>query len=478
MLDLSPDEFRALGYQAIDILTEQLRTLPDRPARQPVPPDLREQIMQQPLPLTGHDPAALLAQVAETIMPYPMGNVSARFFGWVNSPPAPLGVLGELLAAGLDSSVAGGDHAATYIEHAVLSWLKALINYPASSGGLLVSGGSMANLNGLAVMRHCKAHGDIRAQGFNGQSTPMVVYTSMQGHSCIEKAIEVLGFGHDYLRKIPVNAAYQMDIAQLRAQIEADRAAGLRPVCVVASAGTVNTGAIDPLDTLADLCAEFDLWFHIDGSYGGVAAIARPELYKGMERADSLAIDAHKWLYIPVECGCVFVRDAQAMRDTFSLIPAYLRDDAALPWFSEFGIQQTRSFRALKVWLVMQQIGADGYRELITHDIELSKLLQDRIQARSDFELMATGPLSITCFRYVPQLVTHSAHANDALSTFNKRLVAAVQHDGRVFLTSTVLDGQTVLRACIVNFRTMPQDLDVLLDVIAETAQRLALQST
>jgi glutamate/tyrosine decarboxylase-like PLP-dependent enzyme len=296
----------------------------------------------------------------------------------------------------------------------------------------------------------------------------MVVYTSTQGHSCLEKAVELLGIGHRYLRKVPVDAQYRMDVARLEAQIAADRADGLRPVCVAASAGTVNTGAIDPLDEIAGLCAAEGLWFHVDGAYGGVGVLAEQTagLYDGMERADSLAIDPHKWMYVPVECGCVFVRDAVAMRDTFSLVPPYLRDDASLPWFAEFGVQQTRAFRALKLWMVLQQLGEQGYRELISRDIALARALQARIRARPDFELAVAGPLSITCFRYAPP------GARD-LDVLNRRLVERVQREGQVFLTSTELDGRLVLRACIVNFRTAEADLDILLDTLAEAGRRV-----
>jgi glutamate/tyrosine decarboxylase-like PLP-dependent enzyme len=468
MIDLTPEQFRQLGYRAVDLLAEQLAGLPEAPSRRPVPDALRQQLLGQPLPDEGRPAAQVLDAVAEYVLPYPMGNISPRFFAWVNSPAAPLGVLAELLAGGMNSSVAGGDHAATYVEHAVLAWLKQLLGYPAGSGGLLISGGSMANLVGLAVMRFVKAQGAIRARGFQDEPAPMVVYTSAQGHSCIEKAVELLGIGHDHLRKIPTDHDQRLDVDLLKAQLAADRAAGLRPVCVAASAGTVNTGAIDPLGALADLCAAEELWFHVDGAYGGVGVLAAQTagLYAGMERADSLAIDPHKWLYMPVECGCVFVRDAQAMRDAFSLTPPYLRDDASLPWFSEFGPQQTRGFRALKLWMVLQQIGAQGFRELISRDIALARALQARIRARPDFELVAAGPLSVTCFRYAPP----GARDIDAL---NRRLLDRVQREGQVFLTSTQLDGSLVLRACIVNFRTGEADLDVLLDVLAEAGRRI-----
>jgi glutamate/tyrosine decarboxylase-like PLP-dependent enzyme len=467
MIDLSPQEFRQLGYRAVDMIAEQLAALADAPTRRPVPDEVRQQLLGQPLPDQAHDPAALLEAFAHDVLPYPMGNVSPRFFAWVNSPPAPLAIIAEMLAAALNSSVAGGDHAATYVEHAVLNWMKALMTYPANSGGLLTSGGSTANLIGLAVMRHMKTAGNIRQQGLRN-APPMVIYTSTQGHSCIQKAVELLGFGSDCLRKIPADGDYRMDVTQLSAQIRTDRENGLTPACVVASAGTVNTGAIDPLDEIADLCAQENLWFHVDGAYGGLGILAEQTagLYRGIERADSLAIDPHKWLYVPVECGCALVRDARAMRDAFSLVPPYLRDDTALPWFSEFGIQQTRGFKALKLWMVMQQIGEQGYRELITRDVALAKALQARIQQRGDFELVAYGALSVTCFRYAPEGLAD-------LDRLNRQLLDIVQREGRVFLTSTELDGKTVLRACIVNFRTTEADLDILLDTIAEAGQRV-----
>lgn len=472
-IDLSPDEFRALGYQIIDMLADHLAALPDAPVRQPVPAELRDSLMHSPLNSEPIPPAELLQRVAERILPYPMGNNSPRFFGWVNSTAAPLAALAELIAAAHNPSVAGGDHSATYIEHGVLNWIKTFIGFPAGSGGVLTSGGSVANLIGLAVMRHVKAAGAMRADGFAGEpvGAPMIVYTSAQGHSCIQKAVELLGMGANYLRRIPTDPEFRLDVDALRAQIALDRAAGLRPVCVAASAGTVNTGAIDPLNDIADLCAAEDLWFHVDGAYGGVGILGEGMAghYRGIERADSLAVDPHKWLYMPIECGCALVRDAGAMRDTFSLVPPYLRDDRALPWFAEFGIQQSRGFKALKLWLTLQQVGERGYRDLITRDIALSHMLRAKIRARPDFELIAAGPLSICCFVYRPT----GEIDGPGLDSLNREILAAVQEEGRAFLTATELNGRFVLRACIVNFRTTETDLDLLLDTIAEAGERV-----
>ncbi|MCU0511364.1 MAG: aminotransferase class V-fold PLP-dependent enzyme [Anaerolineae bacterium] len=465
MIDLSP----------VDLLAEQLAGVTTAPVRRPVPADLRQALLHRPLPETATAPDTLLDTLERDLLPYPMGNASPRFFAWVNSPPAPLGVLADFIAAGHNASSAGGDHSAIYMEHAVLNWLKTLLGYPAESAGLLVSGGSVASIVGLAVMRHAMTGGAVRAGGMAALPGVPVVYTSTQGHSCLQKAVELLGIGHDYLRRVPVDDAYRLDVAALRAQIAADRAAGLWPLCVAATAGTVNTGAIDPLEEIAAVCAAEKLWFHVDGAYGGVGILApsaRP-LYAGLARADSLAIDPHKWLYVPVECGCIFVRDAAAMRATFSVLPPYLRDDRGLPWFAEFGLQQTRGFKALKLWLTMQAVGAAGYADLIQRDIDLARYLQQQVQAHPDFELVAAGPLSITCFRYAPPGVPPAA-----LDALNQALALRVQQEGEAFLTTTMLHERTVLRACIVNFRTTPADLDRTLAALAAAGQRvLAAQS-
>jgi glutamate/tyrosine decarboxylase-like PLP-dependent enzyme len=299
-----------------------------------------------------------------------------------------------------------------------------------------------------------------------------VVYTSAEGHSCIQKAIELLGIGHANLRRVAVTGDWQMDLRALRQQIADDRAAGLTPACVAATAGTVNTGAIDPLNDIADLCEAERLWLHIDAAYGGPAALLPElaELYRGIERADSVAVDPHKWMYVPVECGCALVRDSRAMRDTFSLVPPYLRDEAALPWFSEFGIQQSRGFRALKLWFALKQIGIEGYRQAIARDISLARTLQQRLRESPDFELVAAGPLSVTCFRYRPREVSGDDPDGARL---NRQLLELVQRDGEVFLTGTELAGRFVLRACIVNFRTTEQDLDVLIEAVRRAGERV-----
>jgi len=469
MIDMSTDDFRRLGHRAVDLPADYLASLPDKPCRTSVPPDLQQALMRQPLPERGTSADELLDFIESTVFQHPMGNGSPRFFAWGNSPPAPIGIVGDFLAAGLNPSVAGGDHAATYLEHATLEWMRAIVGYPPGGGGLLASGGSVGNLIGLAVMRHVKSGGAVRASGLR-DGPPLVVYTSTEGHSCIQKAVELLGIGAANLRRVPVIGEWQMDVAALQGMVASDRAAGLMPACVVATAGTVNTGAIDPLNTIAELCAAERMWFHVDAALGGPGALL-PELaplYRGIERADSLAIDPHKWMYVPVECGCALVRDAAAMRDTFSLVPPYLRDDTVLPWFSEFGIQQSRGFRALKLWLTLKYAGIDGYRKALAADVALAQGLRRKLQESPDFDIVAAGPLSITCFRYHPR----DGRSDAEVDQLNRELLDAVQQDGEVFLTGTELAGRFVLRACIVNFRTTEQDVERLVHVIRQAGQR------
>ncbi|HKB15211.1 MAG TPA: aminotransferase class I/II-fold pyridoxal phosphate-dependent enzyme [Planctomycetota bacterium] len=468
--ELSAEQFRALGYRAVDMVADHLGRLGARldPARRPVPAETRDLLLSQPLPREGSDPEELLRFLESRVVPYPLGNGHPRFFGWVNSPAAPLAVLGSLIAAGMNPSVAGGDQSAVFLERAVLDWMKEILGFPRDSGALLVSGGSMATVVGLAVMRSSRSRTrDVRGRGLAAEPSPMVVYTSTEGHGCIQKAVELLGLGHDFLRRVEVDGDFRMDVAALERQIREDRAQGLHPAAVVATAGIVNTGAIDPLDRIADLCAKEGLWLHVDGAYGGIAVLSSEgrRLLAGIERADSLGIDPHKWMYVPVECGCVLVRDGLAMRDSFSLVPPYLRDDSQLPWFSEFGPQQTRGFRALPLWLALRQVGVSGYRRLIDRDIGLARALREKIGARADFRLVAAGPLSITCFQFAPSGV-------EDVEALNRRVLARIQEEGDVFLTGTELAGRFALRACIVNFRTEESDLDRLLEAIADAGRR------
>lgn len=469
-IDLSPEEFRKLAHQAVDAICDHLGGLPQSPARKPVPHEHRNALMHQPSPQKPHAPEELLARIQNDLFPYPMGNASPRFLAWVNSPPAPLGILADFMASAFNPSVAGGDHAATYVEHAVLNWIREVMQFAPDSGAILTSGGSMANLIGLGTMRHVKTKGQSRRQGLQSLDTPLILYTSDQGHSCIEKAALLLGLGAENIRKIPTTSNFQMDLEALAKQVEMDRQQGLQPACVAASAGTVNTGTIDPLNDIADFCQANELWFHIDGAYGGFAILApsATEHYKGIERADSIAVDPHKWLYVPIECGCALVADKAAMRAAFSLVPEYLQDDTEMPWFAEFGTQQTRGFRALKLWTLFQQMGIPGYSELLERDIQVNQSFAKLVTEHPNFTLKSESPLSITCFQHSPASLPQDTQA---LEKHNSALLQKLQEEGHFYLTSTRLHGEYVLRTCIVNFRTQKKHMVELLEYLDNLSQ-------
>jgi glutamate/tyrosine decarboxylase-like PLP-dependent enzyme len=325
----SAEDFRRVGYLVVDRIAEYLTDLPSGPAFRPFPEPLAAEFLRQPQPEAGQEVEAILDEFDRHVAPYPFGQGHPRYWGFVNPPPTPIGIFAEALAASMNSTCAGGNHAAYYVERQVVHWFKRIVGFPDGGMGLLVSGGSMATLTGLAVARHTRVGVDVRAEGVQGCDGRLVVYMSQEGHSCIRKAVELLGLGSNAIRTIPVDDRYRRRVADLEAAIRQDRDEGRRPVAVCACAGTVNTGAIDPLREIAEVCRRHDVWLHVDGSYGGPAILTgryRPEL-EDMALADSLALDRHKWLYVPIEAGLALVRDGAALRDTFSLVPPYIRTE-------------------------------------------------------------------------------------------------------------------------------------------------------
>ena len=479
-MQLNADEFRKLGYRAVDMAIAYLQDLPAKPVFQRMPEDERQAIMTKPLPDSALSEEDILQFISEKILPYPMGNGHPRFFGWVNSPPAWIAAFTEILAVAMNPSCAGGDHSAIYLEHCAIRWLMELVGFPREgSFGLLVSGGSAASLTALAAARHrCfRSEGiDVRREGVSARR--LRLYMSTQTHSCIQKATELLGLGSNSIRWIDVDENYQIRLDQLSAAIEEDSARGLLPLCIVANAGTVNTGAIDPLEAMNAVAARFGLWLHVDGAYGAVGKLdenAAP-FFRGLERADSIALDPHKWLSVPVECGCVLVRDAQLLRDAFSLVPPYLRDEPGkgfgnLPWFAEYGFQQTRGFRALKLWATLAHLGRHGIAGQIARQNALARYLERRIEALPGLELCSRGKLSIVCFRCRPGAARQEERALDAL---NKEVMERMQSEGVAFLTSAVLGGHFVLRACILHYDTAERDIDVMLDAVRHVASDVA----
>jgi aromatic-L-amino-acid/L-tryptophan decarboxylase len=479
---VDPEELRRLGYRAVDLMVEHLAGIAAGPVYQPMTPDKRRALLEQSLPGGPTAPDAILDQIREQVFSHPMGNGHPRFFGWGNSPPAPFAPLAELLASALNPSCAGGDHAAIYLERCVVRWLMELLGFPSEgSMGLLVSGGSMASLTCLAAARSWAAKRDgwdVRQDGVGVVPARLMMYLSEEGHSCLRKSIELLGLGADSLRIVPTDGRLRIDVGALRQAIARDRAAGLRPFCVAASAGTVNTGTIDPLDSLADLCKEENLWLHVDGALGGVGVLdpSVAAAFAGLDRADSLTVDPHKWLAVPVECGCALVRDGELLRETFSLVPTYLRTEegkgfGGLPWYSEYGFQQTRGFRALKLWSTLLLAGRDGLAQHIIRCNALARRLAALVDEADDLELLVPVELSIVCFRYAPAALRDDPVGLDAL---NKAIMEEVQAGGEAFLTQTTLNGQFSLRACVYHYATTEADLSALLDAVCRSGASLA----
>jgi len=480
----SADAIRRAGHDVTDWIATYLTTLPTAPVFQPVPTDDAAAMLATPVPEAGEGIDAIMERFRREIGAYPFGNGHPRFSAWVNSPPAPIGIFAQALAAAMNPSVAGGNHAAVWVERQVIEWFKSIFGFPHESMGLLVSGSSAAAIAGLAVARHSAAARigwDMRKDGAqivskSGAPVRMLVYESAEAHSCHQKAVELLGLGSAQIRVVPSDDALRMRPEALDEMLAADIAAGALPVAVIASAGTVNTGAIDPLDAIADVCARHRVWMHVDGGYGAPAILTtdyRAQL-AAIARADSVGIDAHKWMYVPVDAGIVLIRDAKLMRDTFSLVPPYLRSDddrhgvQGPPWLSEYGSEQTRPFRALKVWMALRYFGTSGYARLIAHDIAMARRLAARVRITPEFELREPQGLSIVCFRAVPASLHGDAKAIDAL---NQRVLATLQLGGRAFLSSTVLGERTWLRACIVNPGTTADDVDAVLDAVLDTVR-------
>jgi glutamate/tyrosine decarboxylase-like PLP-dependent enzyme len=477
--DWSSAEIRRVGYRVVDLIAEHLGSIPSRPVFAPVPQELAQTFLQEPAPEIGRDADDILELFRSTVEPYPFGNGHPRFFGWVNSPPTVMGIFADALAAAMNPSCAGGNHAAIYVERQVVNWFKQILGYPADGFGLLVSGGSMAALTALAVARHAKCGFDVRVQGLREAPSQLVFYKSAEGHGCHQKAVELLGIGSNSIRTIEHDRAWRMRPSALAAAIKEDRREGRTPVAVIASAGTVNTGAIDPLEEIVEVCREHDVWLHVDGAYGAPAIMSEryARTLEAIALSDSVALDPHKWLCIPVEAGLVLVRHQEAQRAAFSLVPPYLRTDGSLtgvggpPWFSEYGFQQTRGFRALKVWMSLLHHGLAGYRSAIDRTLDLATRLADMLRSSDDFEVCEPQSLGIVCFRFRPGSPLDDGDQD--LNSVNQVALERLQLGGQAFVSSTSLNGVFWLRACVLNPRTTIEDLHALLEAVRTAASCL-----
>jgi glutamate/tyrosine decarboxylase-like PLP-dependent enzyme len=474
--------FRTLGYRLVDQLAASLEAI----ARGPVTHDESPSAVRQaldlsgPLPESGTDPGALLERTAQRLFEHSLFNAHPRFFGYITAGPAPIGVLGDFLASAINANAGSWTlaPAATEIEAQTVRWIAELIGYPATCGGLLVSGGNMANIVCFLAARAANAKWNVRERRVAGAAGQRLrIYGSAETHTWIQKAADIGGLGTDAIRWIPTDADLRMDVDALRTQIETDTAAGDVPCLVVGTAGSVSTGAVDPLRDIAAVCKEHGIWFHVDGAYGGFAAALRdaPADLHALALADSVAVEPHKWLYAPLEAGCTLVRDPERLRAAFAYHPPYYHFDEHATNYVDYGPQNSRGFRALKVWLALQHAGAAGYRKMIADDIALSRAMADAVRRHDDLELVTQG-LSITTFRCVPHDL-RSRIGGEAverhLDALNRTVLDRLQRGGDAFVSNAVIRGRYVLRACIVNFRTTRADVDATVEIAARLGREV-----
>jgi len=462
---------RQLGYKVIDQIVEYYQNVADQPVMRLLPRTELEPKLREPLPEQSADPNSLLDQLQRDVWSN-IGNViHPRFFAFIPSPSNFVSVMADALAAGINPFAGNWLEAAgpTQIELVTIDWLRQMCGLPETAGGLFVSGGSMANLTALVAAKYNKLDNRIENA---------VVYFSDQTHSSLEKALRILGFARDQIRKLPSDEKFRLEMSQLRQAVAADRTAGRRPFCVIANAGTTNSGAVDPLNDVADFCEAENLWLHIDGAYGAAACLTKrgKQLMAGIERADSLSLDPHKWLFQPFEIGCVILRDARRLKKTFHTMAEYLEDTKRAEEqeinFYDYGIQLTRGFRALKLWLSLKTFGAAAFRQAIEHGFELAEYAEHLIRQSNCWKVVSPATMGIVAFRFVP---SHAA-SEEELNELNRRIVEAQIEDGFTFANSTALNGRVVQRLCTINYRTTKDDVRATIEKLEQLGRKVANQ--
>jgi aromatic-L-amino-acid/L-tryptophan decarboxylase len=469
MLEPSADEIRDWGNSVVQLMTDYLGDLRDRPVyRRMSSREIRDRL-DATLPAKGSDFDALLKVFRETIIPFSRQNAHPRMFGYVQSPGTPLAAFADLLASLLNANLTvwRSAPAPAELERLTIDWIRQILGFNAEAGGLFVSGGSMANLAAIAAARHAKGDSSGRLR----------IYASSETHFSVPKAAALLRIGRENVQQVAADERFRVRVDDLVTKITGDLQAGYVPFCVVANAGTVNTGAVDPLAEIREIADRFQLWMHVDGSYGAFAVLAKSarELFAGIERADSIALDPHKWLYLPVDVGCVIYRDPEIARAAFAHEAEYTRiigekaDEAFAFW--DYGPELSRRFRALKVWMLLKGVGLDSLGAAIESNLACARYLESMVRANDDFEMVAPVELSIFCFRHVPAHLR--SESPEAIDAFNERLLIALQRDGSSYLSNATLDGRFVLRGCVLNYRTTLHDMDILLDDLRRVARSL-----
>jgi glutamate/tyrosine decarboxylase-like PLP-dependent enzyme len=462
----------------VDDMLDYLERVAERPAWQRAPESVKAHF-NSGVPLNPQPADEVYGEFLEYVLPYPIGNIHPRFWGWIFGTGTVMGALAEFLAAAMNTNAGDIDHhSANHVEKQVLSWIKEMLGYPSSASGLLTSGCSAANLIGLTVARNAQAKYDLRMEGVKASENKMVLYASQEIHSSIQKAVEILGLGSDALRYVPVNENFEIDLDSLVKWIAQDREKGYHPVCVIGAAGTTNTGAVDDLNSLADICKEEGLWLHVDGAFGAWAALARGASNKvaGMGRADSLALDLHKWMYLQYEIGCILVRHNEKHKQAFYLRPDYLArveggrgmTSGDLPWLTDYGYQLSRNFQALKAWMSIKEHGSRKFGRMIQQNIDQAQYLAQLVQAAPELELMAPVPLNVVCFRYIsPEL------GEGKLDDLNQQIVVELQERGIAVVSGTRINGKFVLHIANTNHRSKWEDFQLLTNEVIQLGYQL-----
>lgn len=478
-MTLDPEDWsavQALGRRMVDDMLDYQRTAREQRAWRPMPDDVRDRL-RSPLPVKGASLEEVYESFLTDIAAYPTGNIHPRFWGWVMGTGTVTGMLAEMLAAGMNAHVAGYDQSASVVERQVLDWLKLSLGFPETASGVLVSGGTAANLNGLLAARAAKAGWDVRAQGLHA-GPPLTVYGSSETHGWAAKACDTMGMGRDAFRKVPVDDAFRIDLGAARDMIGADIAAGFRPIAIIGNTGTVNTAAIDDLLGIRALADAFNIWFHVDGAFGSLAAWSPSrDLVAGQESADSIAFDLHKWGYMPYEVGVALTRDGEAQVKAFGAptgSAAYLKSaDRGIAvdttYFADRGLQLSRGFRALKVWFSMKEQGLERLGAAIQTNIDQAKYLGELVVARPELELLAPVSLNAVCFRYRIR-----GWSDDALNRLNLDILTELQVRGVAVPSQTILSGRFAIRVCITNHRSEQHDFDALVEAVTEIGAELA----
>jgi glutamate/tyrosine decarboxylase-like PLP-dependent enzyme len=453
---------RQLGHRMLDDMIDYLQSVGERPVWTK-PSKFAINSMQQPLPYDAQKLEEVYEEFFTQVLPYNTNNIHPRFWSWVQGGGTVAGMLADMLASGMNANVTNGDHMPMYVDRQVIEWSKEMMGFPKSASGMLVSGASMANITALIVARN-HFNRNIKAHGLHAVPGQMIVYGSAETHNCVPKGVEVIGIGSENFRKIPVDENYRIRTGELQRRIREDRAAGLFPFCIVGNAGTVNTGAIDPIDELVAIAKEERLWLHIDGAFGAIPKIL-PEFesqLKAIEQADSLSFDYHKWLYVNYEVACVLVRDAVAHREAFATAVSYLtvheRGLAGGPEIlTNYGMELSRGFKALKVWMSLKEHGIEKYAAMVRQNIRQAQYLAALVKQEKQLELLADVPLNIVCFRYNP-----GNRTDDELNAMNKEILMRLQEEGIATPSYTVLHHKYAIRAAITNHRSRIEDFEVL----------------